>query len=158
MILGRSYMSPGARPTKHISIEFEIRWKFKTLWCKIFAADHNDILHTSRQWHCRDMCKIWLWSAANILHQSVLNFHRISNSIEICLVGRAPGLHKQMVENEYVSLIVRKMCSDVRIQRNGMSTSFRIAITNLLARRVYLIFLIFVNGPKIQPTYALALL
>ena len=23
--------SPGARPTKHISIEFEIRWKFKTL-------------------------------------------------------------------------------------------------------------------------------
>ena len=21
---------PGARPTKHISIEFEIRWKFKT--------------------------------------------------------------------------------------------------------------------------------
>ena len=22
---------PGARPTKHISIEFEIRWKFKTL-------------------------------------------------------------------------------------------------------------------------------
>ena len=26
-----------------------------------------------------------------ILHQSVLNFHRISNSIEICLVGRAPG-------------------------------------------------------------------
>ena len=23
--------APGARPTKHISIEFEIRWKFKTL-------------------------------------------------------------------------------------------------------------------------------
>ena len=23
--------TPGARPTKHISIEFEIRWKFKTL-------------------------------------------------------------------------------------------------------------------------------
>ena len=23
--------SPGARPTKHISIEFEIRWKFRTL-------------------------------------------------------------------------------------------------------------------------------
>ena len=77
------------------------------------------------------------------------------------ILGRSytsPGLHKQMVENEYVSLIVRKMCSDVRIQRNGMSTSFRIAITNLLARRVCLIFLIFVNGPKIQPTYALALL
>ena len=24
-------MTAGARPTKHISIEFEIRWKFKTL-------------------------------------------------------------------------------------------------------------------------------
>ena len=36
-------------------------------------------------------CKISLWSAAYILHYSVLNFHRISNSIEICLVGRAPG-------------------------------------------------------------------
>ena len=24
-------MIPGARPIKHISIEFEIRWKFKTL-------------------------------------------------------------------------------------------------------------------------------
>ena len=23
--------APGARPTKHISIEFEIRWKFKPL-------------------------------------------------------------------------------------------------------------------------------
>ena len=34
---------PGARPTKHISIEFEIRWNFKTLLCKIYAADHNDI-------------------------------------------------------------------------------------------------------------------
>ena len=62
---------PGARPTKHISVNFEIRWIFKTLFFKIYAADHNNILHTSRQ--------------------SVLNFHRISNSTEICLVGRAPG-------------------------------------------------------------------
>ena len=37
------------------------------------------------------MCKISLWSATYILHKSVLNFHRISNSIEIWLVGRAPG-------------------------------------------------------------------
>ena len=55
-----------ARPTKHISIEFEIRWKFITLWCKIYAADHNDILHTSRQCHCRDVCKISLWSVEYI--------------------------------------------------------------------------------------------
>ena len=26
-----SRVGPGARPTKHISIEFEIRWKFRTL-------------------------------------------------------------------------------------------------------------------------------
>ena len=25
------YLGAGARPTKHISIEFEIRWKFRTL-------------------------------------------------------------------------------------------------------------------------------
>ena len=28
---GGAKILPGARPTKHISIEFEIRWKFKTL-------------------------------------------------------------------------------------------------------------------------------
>ena len=38
------------------------------------------------------MCKISLCSAAYILHYSVLNFHRISNTIEICLVGRAPAM------------------------------------------------------------------
>ena len=27
----RAIVGPGARPTKHISIEFEIRWKFRTL-------------------------------------------------------------------------------------------------------------------------------
>ena len=26
-----NYPEPGARPTKHISIEFEIRWKFRML-------------------------------------------------------------------------------------------------------------------------------
>ena len=55
-------------------------------------ADHNDILHTSRQCHCRDVCKISLWSVEYIRNYSVLNFYRISNSIEICLVGQAPGL------------------------------------------------------------------
>ena len=57
---------PGPRPTKHISIEFEIRWKFKTLYCKMYITDHNDILHTSRQCHCRDVCKISLWSVEYI--------------------------------------------------------------------------------------------
>ena len=48
----------GARPTKHISIEFEIRWKFKTLYCKIYAADHNDILHTSLSWRVQNIVVI----------------------------------------------------------------------------------------------------
>ena len=86
----KSWTIPGARPTKHISIEFEIRRKFRMPYVWIYSTDHNDILHTSRQWHCRDECKISLWSATYILHKNVLNFHRISNSIEICLVGRAP--------------------------------------------------------------------
>ena len=29
--MNQAFGQPGARPTKHISIEFEIRWKFKTL-------------------------------------------------------------------------------------------------------------------------------
>ena len=59
-------------------------------------SDHNEILHMPRQSHCRDMCKVSLWSVEYILNQSTANFGRISNSIEISLVGRAPGhnLHR----------------------------------------------------------------
>ena len=46
----RIYYSSGARPTKHISIEFEIRWKFKTLGVKytrpittIFCTRHDSV-------------------------------------------------------------------------------------------------------------------
>ena len=51
------------------------------------------MLHTSRQLHCRDVCKILLWSVEDILNQSTASFGRIANSIQISLVGRAPG-HK----------------------------------------------------------------
>ena len=44
----------------------------------------------SRQLHCRDVCKILLWLVEYILNQSTANFGRISNSIEIALVGWAP--------------------------------------------------------------------
>ena len=37
------------------------------------------------------MYKIALWSVEYISNQSTENFGRISNSIEIALVGRAPG-------------------------------------------------------------------
>ena len=39
----------------------------------------------------RDVCKMSLWSVAHILNQSTANLGRISNSIEISLVGQAPG-------------------------------------------------------------------
>ena len=46
---------PGARSTKHISENSKHS-------SAIYVADHNDTLHTSRQCHCRDVCKISLWS------------------------------------------------------------------------------------------------
>ena len=52
----------GARPTNDISIEFDIQPKFAVLWFEIYSTDHNAILHTSRQLHCRDVCNISLWS------------------------------------------------------------------------------------------------
>ena len=53
---------PDARPTNDISIEFEIRPKFAVLWFKMYSTDHNEIVHTSRQCNCRDMCKSSLLS------------------------------------------------------------------------------------------------
>ena len=47
---------PGALPTNAISIEFEIWPKFAVLWFKMCSTDHNKILHTSRQYNCRDVC------------------------------------------------------------------------------------------------------
>ena len=83
---------PGARPTNAISFEFEIRSKLGALWFKIGSIDHNEILHTSQQCNCRDVCKISLWSLEYILNQITAKFCRISNSIEIPFVGWAPGL------------------------------------------------------------------
>ena len=65
----------GARPTNDITIQFKIRPKFQVLWYKIYATnhseirpwtDHSEILHTSRQLHCRDVHKISLWSVDHI--------------------------------------------------------------------------------------------
>ena len=65
---------------------------FGVLYFKTCSTDHKEIPHTSRQLYCRDVCKISLWSAEYILNQSTANFGPISNSIEISLVGRAPGV------------------------------------------------------------------
>ena len=61
-------ISSGARPTNDISIKFKIWPKLAMLWFKIYHTDHNEILHTSRQLHCRDMCKISLGLVEHIIN------------------------------------------------------------------------------------------
>ena len=48
----------------------------------MYSTDHNEILH--------GVCKISLWLVEYVLNQSTAYFGRISNSIEIPLVGQAP--------------------------------------------------------------------
>ena len=69
----------------------QIRSKFEVLWFKMSSTNHNKILHMSRQCYCRDMCKILLWSTEYVMNKSITKFHRISNSIEISLVGWPPA-------------------------------------------------------------------
>ena len=85
------YQWPDTRPTNNISMEFQIQWNFVMLLFITYSTDHNEILHTSRQEHCRDVCKISLGSNEQISNQNTPNFYRIWNTIEIPLVGWAPG-------------------------------------------------------------------
>ena len=61
-------MLPGTRPTNIISIEFEIRPKFAVLWLRLYSTDHNEILYTSQQCNCCDVCEIPLWPVERILN------------------------------------------------------------------------------------------
>ena len=56
----------------------------------LYSANHNKIMHMSRQYNCRDMYKISLWSIEHILNQNTTNFDQISNSAEISLLGWVP--------------------------------------------------------------------
>ena len=78
---------PRARPAYDISIKFEIQAKFVVLWFKMGSTDHNEILHTSRQYYYRDVCKISLWSAEYVMNKNIAKFDWISNLFEILLVG-----------------------------------------------------------------------
>ena len=53
-----------------------------------YSQPVTKFLHTSRQLHCREVCKISLWSVEYISNKSTANFGGISISIEIKLVGR----------------------------------------------------------------------
>ena len=74
-----------ARPTNDISIELEIQQHFVMILFIIYSADHNGILHTSRQIHYHNVRKILLWSVDHILKHSTPKFDRISSSVEIPL-------------------------------------------------------------------------
>ena len=58
----------------------------------MYSTDHKKFLHTPRQCNYRDVRKISLWSVEHILNKTIPNFGRISNLIEISLVGQAPGI------------------------------------------------------------------
>ena len=85
-------MGPSVHPTNGIAIEYEIQSKFTVLWFKIYSTNHNKILYTSRQCHYCDMCKTLLWSVEYVINKSITNFHWLSNSIEVLLVGWAAGI------------------------------------------------------------------
>ena len=57
-----SLSPPGANPTNDMSIEFGIQPIFAVLWFKLWSTNHNEILHTSRQFNCCDISKISLLS------------------------------------------------------------------------------------------------
>ena len=61
-------LGTGTRPTNDISIAFEIRPKFAVLWFVMYSTNHDQILHTSRQCNCRDVCKNLLWSVEHALN------------------------------------------------------------------------------------------
>ena len=67
-------LTSDARPTNGIWIEFEILSKLGVLQFTIYLTNHNKILHTSGQLHCRDMCKIMLWSVEYIFKPQQCKF------------------------------------------------------------------------------------
>ena len=50
------------------------------------STKHNEILHKSRQVHCRGARKIYLCSVEYILNESTSNFDQILNFIKISLM------------------------------------------------------------------------
>ena len=50
-------------------------------WFEICSTNDNDILHISRSFDSRNVCKIWLWSVEYISNQSTANFGPISSEL-----------------------------------------------------------------------------
>ena len=103
-------MFPGIPPTNVISVEFRIRPKFGVIEFKMWPTDYNEILHMSRQLHCRDMFKILFWSVEYILNQSTGNFGWKSNLIEIRLVPQVPG-HFMTLLRQLAKVAMQLLCN-----------------------------------------------
>ena len=79
---------------------------------KIQNALVSDILDRWQRYFAHVTTMTLSWRAKyccdrpRVFYTSVLNFHRISNSIEICLVGRAPGLKQKIWQDEHINLYV----------------------------------------------------
>ena len=55
----------------------KILWKHILLSRSFWQSNQVIILHMSRQFSCRDMCKIMTWSDVYFSHKRNLNFHEI---------------------------------------------------------------------------------
>ena len=80
----------GAPPAYDISIEFEIRANVAVLWLKKTALSITTKYKTRYDSYTAVMCEKFRFDRSNILKHSTSNFDRISNSIEIPLVGQVP--------------------------------------------------------------------
>ena len=68
------------RPTKEISIEFNIRLRYNCLYLLSHLSDHNEILHIPIQHSCLGMSKISLWLDQFAFNYSEDKINRIQNS------------------------------------------------------------------------------
>ena len=104
---------------------------------------------TSRHLHCRDVCKISLWLVELILNQSTANFGRISNSIEISSVGRAPG---PLLFN----MFIRIYFSQCQWMLMITASLIQVVVWNWLRKLwfltyIYIVELIYKNFPEANP-------
>ena len=89
----------------------------------------------SRQLQCRDVCKISLWLGKYILNLYTFNLCRISNSIEIWLVERAPDVvsvwttHSSLVERLYYPQNIQYHVMATHAERSGHRLQERSQVT-----------------------------
>ena len=127
-IVHRQTEQLGARPTDDISIEFEIKWKSAML---LFIT-YSTITTKFCTRHCV-VRKISLWLVKHIFNQSTANFDWISNSIEIPLAGRGPGLSGTRLIKGNGDIILPGCSSISHWGRDKMDVMSQTTISNALS-------------------------